>query len=175
MLEVGSPSTFESHEIDAILPVSIDASSDTVSHFLDLLHSYVPTVRKEISFATAKELLDLCEKYECDRANREIIQHLYQLASSFPWELLQLASDRNDVKMGQEAVAAFSDETFLNLEYYYHSKKNQGFKHVFPWNKMDRLSHRFYKGLVRYALQDLENNHFKTRSEWKAEARQFLA
>ncbi|OCF59494.1 hypothetical protein L486_02161 [Kwoniella mangroviensis CBS 10435] len=95
-------------------PLDLDMESELLDAFLNLINSSHPYVH-QLSFQHSSELLRQCDKLICnlDICNA-VKQRLYEWGVTMPWELLVLASERDDVNLGRIALKSMDSSIFIN-------------------------------------------------------------
>ncbi len=97
----------------SIQPIALDATSNSVSFFLDLVGSARPFIPQS-NFETSLELLELCDRLECLTYSECIIERLATLGEYHKSDVMQLASNRQDTYLAQRVLPHFKLDDFLS-------------------------------------------------------------
>ncbi|WVQ62529.1 uncharacterized protein L199_000671 [Kwoniella botswanensis] len=138
-------------------PLDLDMDSEILNAFLNLINSSHPYVH-QLSFQQSSELLRQCDKLICrsDICNA-VKQRLYEWGITMPWELLVLASERDDVNMGRIALKSMDSSIFINEMSWYNFRANP--QEMVPlksrpfWERMGRLSPSWQVELIKLAFE----------------------
>ncbi|WVW78170.1 hypothetical protein I302_100121 [Kwoniella bestiolae CBS 10118] len=87
-------------------PMTIDASPEDLTCFLDLMHNKPPHTISD--WPQAEKVLDLIDQYECDVASERIWVVLNEKAKSEPWRVFCLASKRNSLALAKHALSCMA-------------------------------------------------------------------
>jgi hypothetical protein len=91
--------------------IEIDLSTKDLQLFFDFMqltarfHSLVRHHGLAVDFEQARILLPLIDQYDCEVMRSFLKSKLASLALFNPWELLHLACDHDDLKLGRTAIA----------------------------------------------------------------------
>ncbi|KAK6905374.1 hypothetical protein I203_106201 [Kwoniella mangroviensis CBS 8507] len=144
-------------------PLDLDMESELLDAFLNLINSSHPYVH-QLSFQHSSELPGQCDKLICnlDICNA-VKQRLYEWGVTMPWELLVLASERDDVNMGRIALKSMDSSIFINEMSWYNFRATP--QEMIPlrsrpfWERMGMLSPSWQIELIKLTFEGPIRKH----------------
>ena len=91
-------------------PIDLDASSDVVHAFLNMI--IIPSIGcSGHSLTDHLDLARLIDLYACEDIKASVEKEVEEHAVKDPWTMLRVASKHNDVHLARKAIAHFNRET----------------------------------------------------------------
>ncbi|WWD09082.1 hypothetical protein V865_007202 [Kwoniella europaea PYCC6329] len=109
--------------------LDLNMHSAILDAFLNLINSSHPCIHC-LSFQQSSDLLRQCDKLMCNlEICNAVKQRLYEWGITMPWELLVLASERDDLDMGKVALRNMDSSIFIDgipsyVSNYRHSRRH---------------------------------------------------
>ncbi|WWC85926.1 uncharacterized protein L201_000796 [Kwoniella dendrophila CBS 6074] len=128
----------------------IDATSELTAIFLALIYARIPLKPPTTLQDTAK-ILDLCYKFDCTEEVTKIVRAaLIGDSHNRLWELLAIASHRDDVELGKVALEKMNKESFI------HGREPHESHGSWFLYRMSKLSWRWQGRLMNLVLKEEE-------------------
>jgi hypothetical protein len=128
---------FSTANINDEEPLNFDSPATALAVFLDLVAVQTPFI-PDIDVPTTVGVLELSEKFECERISSVIKQRFKQVVKTDPWAIFILASKRNDLNLGREALF-----NMINGEHLPPGEGNKGL-----WNNVVQLEQSWQLGFM---------------------------
>ncbi|ORY22618.1 hypothetical protein BCR39DRAFT_591241 [Naematelia encephala] len=148
-------------------PIQLDAPSYVVRAFADLVTSSHPLQLLEFTKRDYVSLFHICDLMQSPSLAMKIRESLIQRSLNHPWEIFELASQRNDVDLAREAIRNMGNEVHSPAIRLPHFKDGD----------LDGVSVRFVLGLVRARLGlpvEMQHTRHPHTTEWACTVRDWI-
>lgn len=109
------------HNPDQRLIIELDITSIRLQHFLDLmdlatLRHLADSSSLKVTLGWVKSMLPLADRFDSDIAHAMLAQRLHAIASTLPWDVLYLASEREDVGLAKFAIRQIAPKHLFDID-----------------------------------------------------------
>lgn len=89
-------------------PIHLDHPANIVRNFVELICSalFIP----DIPFKEGCTVLELCDRFQAPRIEKQILKGLRCRAKEAPWDTFKLAARKKDVELAKAAIAHFPED-----------------------------------------------------------------